>query len=112
MEEILEIVMPKSVSENDMDTILDDVRQIKGVKDADIRIDRGADIGTLMSYVQLASGALGVVSTAIPIIKQIIQSIKSKGVTGAEIKIGEMTIKVDNASATDIERLILASKQK
>ncbi len=112
MEEILQIAMPKSVSESDMETMLDDIRQIKGINDADTITYRGVDVGTLMSYVQLASGALGVASTAIPIIQQIIKTIKGKGVTGAEIKIGEMSIKVDNASAAEIERLIIALKQK
>lgn len=112
MEEILEITVPKSVSETDMETILGNVRLIKGVEDADTRTNRGVDIGILMSYVQLASGALGVVGTAIPIIQQIVKTIKSKGVTGAEIKMGDMTIRVDNASTADIERFILALKQK
>lgn len=112
MEKILEITTPKNVSESDMEAILDGIRRIKGVEDADTVTNRGIDIGTLMSYVQFAGGALSVVGTALPIILQIIKTIKSKGVTGAEIKIGEMTIKVDNASAADIERLILASKQK
>jgi hypothetical protein len=80
MEQILEIAMPKSVSESDMETILDDVRQIKGVEDADAITNRGVDIGSLMSYVQLAGGALGVVGTAIPIIQQIVKTIKGKGV--------------------------------
>lgn len=111
MEEILEIALPKSVSDSDMETILDEVRQIKGVEDADTITNRGVDIGTLLSYVQLASSAIGVVNIAIPIILKIVRIIKSKGVRNAEIKIGDMTIKVD-LSDDEIKQLILASKQR
>lgn len=113
MVEILTITLPSTTSEDDMETILNTVKEIHGVEDADSITEMGVDPGTLMLWVQVAGAAVGVAGAAVPIIKQVIEMIRGKGISGAKITLPNgAVISADTASAAELERLMTAAGNK
>ena len=84
---------------------------LPAVESAEPSRTRSFDPASVMLLVQLGGSVLGVVGTAVPIIKQIVDTIRGKGVRGAVIEFpGGGKLSVDQASVSDIERLIRAAR--
>jgi len=112
MTDTLQIVISSKGSSVGLDTITSKLKSEAEIVDAGSASSRNIDPGSIMVWVQVASGVLGAVATAMPIVEKIIKVIRGNGVSGATIKLPNgAEVSVDNASTKEIERLILAAKQ-
>ena len=112
MTDTLQIVIDSKGSKLALDTITRKLKTEAEIVDAGSVSSRNIDPGTIMLWVQVVSGVLGVVATAVPILEKIINVIRGNGVSGATVKLPNgAELSVDNASTEEIERLILAAQQ-
>jgi hypothetical protein len=112
MEDVFEIELPASATEEDAAALEDALKQLDEVEDAGSTESRGIDPGMVSLWVQAVSGSLGVIGTAVPIIRKVLGVIRGRGVRGARLKLADGTeISVDEASEADLERLIRAAKE-
>jgi hypothetical protein len=113
MQDLFSITLPDTASEKDIEALQDTLKTLDTVADAGADPDRGVDPASIMVWVQVVSGVLGAVSTAVPIVKKVIETIRGKGISGAKIKLPNgVEVAVDNASADEIERLLQAVGEK
>lgn len=113
MEDLFSIELPKTVSDIELEALEGEIKQLNDIADAGVEDTRSIDPATLGIWIQLATGVLGVVGTALPIIRQIIEMIRGKGIKGAKIILDEnTTISVDEVSAKDLESVLKALKQQ
>ncbi|MBI4313026.1 MAG: hypothetical protein HY681_14795 [Chloroflexi bacterium] len=110
MEEgVFRVQLPKTVSKSDARALQDALKQVNGVANAGSLAARGVDPGTVMLWVQAAGGTLNAASKALPLLKQVVETIRGKSVTGVTLEFpGGMKLSVDKASPEDIERLVKA----
>jgi hypothetical protein len=112
MTDTLQIVVSSKGSGGALDTLTDTLKSEADIVHAGSASSRGMDPGSVMVWVQVASGVLGAVATAMPIVEKIIKVIRGNGISGATIKLPNgAEVSVDNASTKDVERLILAAQQ-
>jgi hypothetical protein len=113
MQDLFTIILPDNALEKDIEAIQDTLKTLDEVSDTGVDTNRGLDAASIMVWVELVSGVLGAVSTAVPIVKKVIAMIRGKGISGAKIKLPNgVEISVDNASADEIGRLLQAVAQK
>lgn len=112
MQDVFTITLPETASKSDVQALRDSLKQMESVKSARSVTPRGVDPNAVMVWVQVASGALGAISTGVPLIKGAIDQIRGKGIKGVTIELPSgVKISVDNASAADIEKLVRAAGQ-
>jgi len=113
MKDVFMINLPSSTSKSDVELIQNMLKQIDSVEDAVHKTTRVLDPVSITVLVTLVGSILGVVGTAVPIICKIVETIRGKGISGAKIKLANGNeISVDNASVSEIERIMKASEQK
>ena len=110
MPDVFTITLPKETPKSDVQAIQETIRQLDSVKGARPLTARGVDPQTIKLMVEIVSGALVAITSAIPLIKGAVDQIRKKGVSGATIELPNgVKISVDNASPADIERLVRAA---
>ncbi len=113
MPDILTITLPTSVSKTEIAEISQALKKVQAVESVQETTSRGVDPATAKIWIEVAVGVVGLVSAAIPVIKEIITMIRGKGISGAQIKLPNGTeISVDNASSEEIEKIIKMTEQK
>jgi hypothetical protein len=113
MEGLFHITLPQTVSEMDVDAIQSKVRALDVITDTGCMATRSLDPSSVMVWVQLVSGTLSLLGTAVTLIQKVIEIIRGKGISGATIKLPNgAEISVDNATASDIEKCLRAVAQK
>lgn len=93
--------MPKEVAAS----LAEELKRIQGVKSAGVSTARGLDPASLMAWVKLASAAA-------PVVTALIAWIRGKGLKKVKLKLGDITIEADSASAAEIQRLVKALSAK
>jgi hypothetical protein len=108
VDDLLHIVVPgQGEAHSDIDTLQREFETLDGVAAADSVATRSLEPATAMIVIQLISGVLGAVATAVPLIQKIREVIRGKGISGAIIKLPNgVEISIDNATATEIERIL------
>src|SRR5262245_16947591 len=99
MAEALELEFPKGTDQAQAQALTEALRRVQGVQNAGIESKRSIDPAMLTAWVSLAAAA-------VPVISQVVEMIRGKRLKGVKIKIRGKTIQVDEASASDIERLL------
>ena len=113
MKDLFSVNLPKNTPKDQAKLIQKTLKEIQGVKDAGSDDARGIDPARVMLWVQTSSGLLGAAGTGASIVKKVAETIRGKGISGASIELpGGVKISVDNASASDIERIISAAMKK
>jgi len=111
MSDVFTITLPSSVSENEVEAIEQALKQIESVEDAGSVTTRQLDPATITIWIGVAGAILGVASKGTTIIQRVVEIFRGKGISGAKIKLPNgAEIAVDNASASEIERLMHAAK--
>jgi hypothetical protein len=112
MEDLITIELPSTTPEEDLKALKDQIQKMGDVEDTGSLGERSIDPVTLGLWIQLATGALGVVSTGVPIIQKIVEMIRGKGIKGVKLTLANgTTVSVDDASAKDLEKLIRVANQ-
>lgn len=105
----IQISFPSSAPRAEVDTIQNMLKNLNEIQDAGSIASRSVDPASIMIWIQVVSGMLGLVATGMPVIEKIIKMIRSKGISGAIIKLPNGTeLPVDNASGSDIAKLLTA----
>ena len=106
------ISLPEGISEDDMRDIKNVLKGIDSVEDAGSVSSRtGIDPQSIMLWVQLATGVLGVTSTGIVIAQKLKELFRKKRVSGARVKLPNGTeISLDESSADEIAKILEAAK--
>ena len=113
MTEVVSIVLPEQVSEDDAQEIQDFLKNVDGIEDAGSISTRSmADPASITLWVEVASGILGLVSTAVPVIQNLMEIFRKKNLPAAKIKLPDGTeIVFDKDSSPDeIANMIRAIK--
>ena len=112
MADTFTISLPEGVSEDDIKEIKNLLKEIDSVDDAGSVSSRsGIDPASIMLWVQLATGVLGVTSTGIVIAQKLKELFQKKRVSGARVKLPNGTeISLDTGSAEEIAKIIEAAK--
>jgi hypothetical protein len=104
------ISLPDSTSPSDQREIEAALQQVKDVEGAGISEPRAIDPVSILVWVKLAAGVITAAGAAMPVIQQVVELIRGKGIKGAKINLpGGATVEVDEASTSDIERVLHAS---
>jgi hypothetical protein len=116
MPDTLTITLPGSISTADIAEItqaLKEIQAVESVKDTRSPAQRGVDPATIKVWIEVAISVAGFISAAMPLIKKVIAMIRSKGISGAKIKLPTgAEISVDNASPEEIEKILKAMEKK
>jgi hypothetical protein len=100
MAEALELEFPKGTDQAQAQALTEALTRVQGVQKAGIESKRsGIDPASLSAWVTLAAAA-------VPVISAVVEMIRGKRLKGVKIKVRGKTIEVDEASASDIERLL------
>ena len=113
MTEVVSIVLPEQVSEDDAQEIQDYLKNVDGIEDAGSISTRSmADPASITLWVEVASGILGLVSTAVPVIQNLMEIFRKKNLPAAIIKLPDGTEIVfdKNSSPDEIANMIRAIK--
>jgi hypothetical protein len=113
MIEVVNIVLPEGVSDEDAREIQALLKEVEGVEDAGSVSTRSlADPGSMIMWIEVASGILGLVSTGLPIIQKLMDIFREKDLPAAKIKLPDGTeIELDKESSPDeIANMIQAIK--
>ncbi len=113
MTEVVSIVLPEQVSEDDAREIQDFLKNVDGIEDAGSISTRSmADPASITLWVEVASGILGLVSTAVPVIQNLMEIFRKKNLPAAIIKLPDGTEIVfdKNSSPDEIANMIRAIK--
>ena len=113
MTEVVSIVLPEQVSEDDAQEIQDILKTVDGIEDAGSISTRSmADPASITLWIEVASGILGLVSTAVPVIQNLMEIFRKKNLPAAKIKLPDGTeIEFDKDSSPDeIANMIRAIK--
>ena len=113
MTEVVSIVLPEQVSEDDAQEIQDFLKNVDGIEDAGSISTRSmADPASITLWVEVASGILGLVSTAVPVIQNLMEILRKKNLPAAIIKLPDGTEIVfdKNSSPDEIANMIRAIK--
>ncbi len=113
MTEVVSIVLPEQVSEDDAQEIQDFLKNVDGIEDAGSISTRSmADPASITLWVEVASGILGLVSTAVPVIQNLMEIFRKKNLPAAIIKLPDGTEIVfdKNSSPDEIANMIRAIK--
>ena len=99
MSEILTLKLPAGTSVESGKALEAEIKQIDGIKSAGVQQTRG--VAELAVW-------FGIAKPAMEIIQKIVEFIRGKGLTGVEIVLPNNggVVKVDSASAADIEKLL------
>ena len=110
--EAFTISLPDSTSASQQRELESALQKMANVEDAGVSETRSIDPESIMLWVKLAGSVITAASAAIPVIKQVVDLLRSKGVKGAKINLpGGATLQVDEASSKDIERLLQAASR-
>jgi hypothetical protein len=113
MTEVVSIVLPEQVSEDDAQEIQNFLKNVDGIEDAGSISSRSmADPASITLWIEVASGILGLVSTAVPVIQNLMEIFRKKNLPAAKIKLPDGTeIEFDKDSSPDeIANMIRAIK--
>ena len=113
MTEVVSIVLPEQVSEDDAQEIQDYLKNVDGIEDAGSISTRSmADAASITLWVEVASGILGLVSTAVPVIQNLMEIFRKKNLPAAIIKLPDGTEIVfdKNSTPDEIANMIRAIK--
>ena len=112
MADTFTISLPEGISEDDIRDIKDLLKEIDSVDDTgEVSSRSGIDPQSIMLWVQLASGVLGVTSSGIVIAQKMKELFQKKRVSGARVKLPNGTeISLDTSSAEEIAKIIEAAK--
>src|SRR5688572_22323316 len=105
MAEALELEFSNSVAKEEVAALTKDLKAMAGVKNAGISETRSIEPSMLTAWVTLAGAIL-------PVISAIIAMVREKQMKGVKIRVGDQSIEVDAASATDVERITKALGKK
>lgn len=112
MEDSFTITFPKTTSKNDVKAIKDTLVQLNAVEDMVALNARSVDPASIAVLVELVSGSLVAISTAVPLVKKVVETIRSKKIKGVTIKFPNgMEISVDKASVAEIQQLLQVAAQ-
>jgi hypothetical protein len=113
MPDLLTITLPNSVSKTEIAEIAQSLKEAQAVESVQEKTSRGVDPATIKVWIEVAIGVVGFISAAMPVIKNVIATIRNKGISGAKIKLPNGTeISVDNANPEEIEKILKATEQK
>jgi len=114
MSDQITLVLPNSISNDEMAAItqsLKEFQSVKSVREKRPTVTRGVDPATLKNWIEVAISVAGVVGAALPFIKEAIAMIRAKGIVGAKIKLPSgAQISVDYATAEEVEKIFAAIK--
>jgi hypothetical protein len=109
MSDVLEIELPKSMSEDDVLALEQELTELEEVGAAGSTETRAIDPVSIGLWIALATDALGLASA----VGKIAELIRGRGIEGAKLKLPDGTeISVDRASVADIERLLAAAREQ
>jgi hypothetical protein len=113
MDDIFVIEFPSTMPKSEVEALEQEFRSLNGVEDAGLDDSRSVDLVAAGIWIKLVADALGAVNSGIPIVQQISQMIRGKGIKGAKITFADGTsASFDEISAKDLEKLLLAANQK
>ena len=113
MSEVVNIVLPEGVSDEDAREIQELLKEVEGIEDAGSASTRSlADPASITMWIEVAGGILGLVSTGLPIIQKLMDIFRKKDLPAARIKLPDGTeIELDKQSSPDeIANMIQAIK--
>lgn len=111
MADTFTIEFPPEVQERDVESIETELKNVDGVQDAGSMGARSIDAQTVMLWVSVATGVVGLAKTGLPLIQNVIDMIRGKGIKGAKITLANGTsFSADEISAKELGNLIEASK--
>jgi hypothetical protein len=105
MSQVLTLKLPEGASVENGKELETEIKQIPGIKSAGVQQTRGLDPSIAVW--------LGLAKPAMDVIKNIIDLIHGKGLTGVVIHLPNNggIVKVDSASPADLERLLKAVRE-
>jgi hypothetical protein len=116
MSDRVTIMLPSSISNDDMAAITQELKEVESIESVKAKrppVTRSVDPATLKTWIEVAIAVAGLVSAALPLIKRIVAMIRNKGIIGAKIKLpGGAEISVDNATSEEIEKIFATIKRK
>lgn len=114
MNDIFIIELPANLSEGEVESLESEIKNLEGVVDAGLDDVRSVDLATIGIWIKLVGDTLGVVSVGVPVVQQIRELIRKKGIKGVKINYADGTsITIDEISVKDFEKLAhLAPPQK
>lgn len=114
MEDIFTIEFPNTIPDRALETLQAEIKQIDAVEDSDSMDARSVDPQSLMMWVQVAAGTLGVISTAVPLIEKVINMVRGKGLKGVKLGFADgFTVSIDEvSSAKDLEIVLKNLRQQ
>jgi hypothetical protein len=111
MSDTFMIEFPKEVSDDELKKIQTELGQLEQVQGSGSMGARSIDAQSIMLWVSVATGILGVVKTGVPLVQSIIETLRGKGVKGAKITLANGTsFSADEMSSKDLESLLKASQ--
>ena len=111
MDDTFTIEFPNDVPDSELEIVRAELTSINEVQDAGSMRSRSIDAQSLMLWVSVATGVLGVVKTGVPLIQSITGMFRSKGIKGAKITLANGTsFTADEISPEDLEKLLASSK--
>jgi hypothetical protein len=112
MNDMFTIELPKTIAAQQLSDLESEVAKLAEVDDAGTLDSRSIDPAMLGLWIQAATGILGVISTAVPLVQKVVDMIRKKGIKGAKLRFEGGEIEVDNISIAELKTLLGALGQK
>lgn len=95
------------ITEDERATLAEELKGLDGVERTVSMGVRGADAGTILQWVEVGNGVLTMASLAVPLIQQLVDRIRARGIRGARIQLSEeVVIEADTASPEEVEQQV------
>ena len=107
MKDLLNITLPKGASADDVQALESALKSIQDVQTTGRVTPRGVDPGEVMMWIKVGSGLLSLASTAVPVVKRVVDAIRGKGLKGVKLELpGGAKLEIDSASVEEIDKLV------
>jgi hypothetical protein len=110
MQDILTVALPRSASKDEAAALEIEMKRLAGVEDGGLLQPRGLGPAEIQIWLQVASGVLALVGTAVPLLQKILGLVRQKGIRGTRLRIGNSELEVDHMSIADLESLVARMK--
>jgi len=106
MSQVLTLTLPKDTSPEDVEALQNEIKSMSEVKAAGVDNPRAVDLTAIAAGITVW---LNLIGPASDVVKKIIDLIRGKGLSNVEISLPNGgKIKVDSASAAEVEQLLKA----
>ena len=101
-----EIELPANTDPATVETLERELQKTPGVDQCGSSDTRSLDPAAMTMWIQLIGTGISTAAALVPVVKQVLELFKRKGIKGAKLKLaGGVTIDVDEISADDLLKL-------